>query len=277
MRSRKKLIILFSILLIVVVIIILISTLFNLKEIEVRYVNGMTAELSTEDIASNVAKYKGKNLLFLSEKSVTESVKATTPYIKTVELERIFPNKIIIYVSGREELFALKLTDEGQEKYFLTDITGQVLRKSASPLDNNKEDQKENILIRGITEDDLKSQPKVGDRLSLADDYKLNFALDAMLALNSFEEPYGYTVPQMKDFIDYIDISDTKYPAVATKQGVRFVFSAYDKDVMKQMQVAIGVYNQLEDDQKSGGKLILISDASSTLGYSCNYKPEEFA
>lgn len=133
MLRNKRIIIIFCVLLFISIAAVLTSVLFTVGEIEVvcaskpEYLNINEEELK-EDIDIN---YSGKNIIFLDTKSLINQVEKDFPNVKVLNVERVFPKKVIITVKERLEVYCF--TKGG--KYIYTDFECKVLRISDTKSD----------------------------------------------------------------------------------------------------------------------------------------------
>lgn len=105
-------------------------------------------------------------------------------YIRIINIETKFPNKYVIHVAEREELFAIK--NEETNKYYVCDRDLRVLKI----LDSFSSENNNAILLKGVTI--LNKSASVGDFLSVKEEEIKDF-YDAMLKSNrNFAEQISY-------------------------------------------------------------------------------------
>lgn len=127
LKKYKKLIIALSVILgVVIVCVILNFTLFSLKKVDINFKNQamIFTEQSKESIANNSAIKKGISIFTVNKKNITQQLEKDYPYLKVINIETVFPNKIIIHCAEREETYAVKASDT---KYFICDAEFKVL------------------------------------------------------------------------------------------------------------------------------------------------------
>ena len=127
LKKYKKLIIALSVVLgVVLVCVILNFTLFSLKTVEIDFKNEpmIFTDESKESIANNSAIKKGTSVFAISKNNITEQLEKDNPYLKVINIETVFPNKIVIHCAEREETYAVKASDS---KYFICDAEFKVL------------------------------------------------------------------------------------------------------------------------------------------------------
>ncbi len=129
MSKNKKLIILGGALLgVILILLILAFTLFGLKKIEFNALNStdIFSSSQTQEEAIQISKFKKNScVLFLNKKIATQNLEKNYPYIKIINIETKFPNKIVIHYAEREEVFAIQ---NGVDKFFITDDELKILR-----------------------------------------------------------------------------------------------------------------------------------------------------
>lgn len=203
MSKKKKLIILSGALLgVIFILLILAFTLFGLKTIEFNALNS-TNILSTSQTQDEVKKVsnlkKHSCVLFLNKKNASANIENNFPYLKIVNIETKFPNKVIIHYAEREEVFAIQNGD----KYFITDGELKVLRivENAEGYSSSRQNP---ILLTGFQIQD--SNVKRGEILSLKKHNELikNFAQSLLLC--------NHDVVEQKSLIKQISLkySDTQ-------------------------------------------------------------------
>ncbi len=132
LQKHKKLIISLGVILGVVLILIILNfTLFALKSVEIDFKNdsNIFTEESKDSIANNDVIKKGTSIFALSKKNITNTLEKDNPYLKVINIETVFPNKIIIHCAEREETYAVKASDT---KYFICDAEFKVLNIATS-------------------------------------------------------------------------------------------------------------------------------------------------
>ena len=134
--------------LIAVVIIAVISTMgaiLRVKEISVE-ISG--ENVIVEDIVNFSRIKEGGSILSLNEIDAINRIESaySDNSVKVEGIERVFPNKVVIYVKERTPIFAVKR--KNTDKYVLTDIDFQMSRK----VENNV-DITSYIVVKGVEVD----------------------------------------------------------------------------------------------------------------------------
>lgn len=126
LKNKKFIISLGVILGLVLLIVVLSFTLFALRNVEVEFKNN--TQIFTEEtkmsISENSVIAKGTPVFALNKTKMIEELEKDKPYLEIINIETIFPNKIIIHCAEREETYAVKA---GDKKYFICDKDFKVL------------------------------------------------------------------------------------------------------------------------------------------------------
>ncbi len=122
----KRVLALIIIFAIIAITLILCATVFLLRNVEVGYsAVGEDAVVSKEEIIAASGLKPNKNVLFINEKQIVSNVQQKYPQVKVINVERVFPNKVIIYVTVRVPILAVSVGDEFaliDREMFVTDI-----------------------------------------------------------------------------------------------------------------------------------------------------------
>lgn len=125
MKGNARIIVFVAIVLLIIVIVLLNMTLFTVNSITV--LNEVESQLIDEQsIITNSNIRIGSNIFLLSEKKSREQIEITHPYLEVKNIERVFPNKVVIHVSVRIPLMAIKIRDA--ELYAVIDSSLKILQ-----------------------------------------------------------------------------------------------------------------------------------------------------
>ena len=107
-KKHKRFLIVLSVLLVLfITLIILLFTVFSLKkvdvELETEYKN-LTPEIQLQ-IADEISL--GGTVFFKNKYEIIKNIEKKYPYAKVVNIETVFPNKFVIHLAEREELYAI--------------------------------------------------------------------------------------------------------------------------------------------------------------------------
>lgn len=120
MKKNKSLAIILSILLIIVLFVVLTSTIFCFKNVELNFLSNTIVLNEKNDEILNSGDFKfGKSIFFLNKNEIKNTLEEKNPYLKVINIETIFPNKIKINVIERNSLLCLKGYNEGNFSSFM--------------------------------------------------------------------------------------------------------------------------------------------------------------
>ena len=155
---NKKLVISLSVILgVVLTAIILCFTVFTIKSVELDFRTSTQHEWNESELVEASRIPNGKCLLFLSTKQYEENLETNYPYLEVINIEKVFPSKIIVHLAEREEFFALK---SGESTFFL-DKDFKVLRSQTEGFTSTKTNP---ILLNGLRFD---GEIVVGQKLNI--------------------------------------------------------------------------------------------------------------
>ena len=124
MKKRCELIIL-SVLIFIAVVVVLSSSIFSFSETNLDFLTTtVNLNVNEEDIFKASKLEYGKSIFSINKNQAQKNIEKQNPYIKVVNIETVFPNKIIFHVAERQELFAVKYLD----KYLILDDEGKILQ-----------------------------------------------------------------------------------------------------------------------------------------------------
>ncbi|MCK9574916.1 MAG: FtsQ-type POTRA domain-containing protein [Clostridia bacterium] len=129
--KNKRLIVILGILFFIAFIVVLSSTVFTLQSVSLSFgqtLNVETTVFGTEQervavIESGNFNY-GNCIFFIDKNENIDNLEKLNPYIKIVNIETKFPNKLVIHALEREELYSVRLNENS---YAITDSTLKVL------------------------------------------------------------------------------------------------------------------------------------------------------
>lgn len=159
----KRLIIWSSVILAVIVLCFVLSfTLFTTANISFDFQNQTTifaGEEKQQEVINSASINTKMPIFTLNKSQIVEKLETRNPYLKVINIETIFPNKLVIHCCEREELFCIKGRDE---LYYICDDELKILsisRTTASASQGNP------IVLEGISV--LNTGASVGDILDL--------------------------------------------------------------------------------------------------------------
>lgn len=135
MKFKKWYFILGAILAIVVITIILSFTAFSLKSVSIDFrtsSSNITQSVSEKEIIESGKFKMGKPVFFQNKKQYSKNIENFNPYIKVVNIETIFPSKLVVHIAERQEVYAVKgkaiVNESEQDCFYICDEHLRVLR-----------------------------------------------------------------------------------------------------------------------------------------------------
>ncbi len=237
--KHKKIFYILTVSLYIVILLLSLSFLFSVKEVKRNYsmVTGSERYLQLE---KQLDGYENKNLLFLNTMKIKNKLEAD-PYIVVKSIKKKYPNKLVVDIEERREMFVL----ETQNEKYLLDDNYFVLKKV------DKQSQNENIeLVLNYAEFDF-SQLVVGKEIKAIND-DIIVCVNEMLAIFS----------DWKNILKGIEVEQVFGEATNfrvcfyTNQGVVIeIRKALDEGV-KKAQSAYDRYCELSDFEKTSGRIL---------------------
>lgn len=108
LRKHKKLIIVLSVIVaLLITLIVLMFTLFSLKSVEIEFETGN--KIITNEMQSQIISEidLGGTVFFKDKDEMTSKIEKKYPYVKVINIETILPNKFIIHIAERQEIYAI--------------------------------------------------------------------------------------------------------------------------------------------------------------------------
>lgn len=237
----KKLVITLSVVFgAILIVLILFWTLFALSSVTVEYSSSKINITATDEEIVEAGEFRmGACVLFESKKKSIENIENKAKenknfaYIRVLNIETVFPNKIVIHVAEREELFSVKFQsfdENGQatDKFYVCDRDLRVLNILDSVTGNL-------IVLDGLSISNDGVQ--IGDFLQVEERGVLNFYA-AMLQNNiSLSQQLGKfesaTLLKIKDELG------VEYPAMqlVSRNGRKFLIENIDFALPQKIQL----------------------------------------
>lgn len=227
--KNKRLAIFLIILTILTVFVILSSAIFSLKFVEIKFLSSTNVLTYTEHeiIESGNFKY-GENVFFSSKSNYIKNLEKANPYIKVINIETKFPNKLVINAVERDECYVIKLSNN---KYAVTDEQMKVLKL----LDVYKNTSNNGIEIKNTN---LTSQTvEEGDFFVLENDY-------FKVLFNSFRE-WKISYNEVKEKIENIQLNFNKAGQllINMRSGVKVVIDNSSVQMSDKINMAFSIYD----------------------------------
>ncbi len=252
--SKKLIITLSVVFCVIAVVLILFWTLFALSSVTVEFSSTLiNLTISEAEIIEAGNFNYGACVLFESKTKYIENINnyasenENFAYLQVVNIETVFPNKFVIHVTEREELFAVEVDLNGDKQYLICDREFRVLKI----LEEYTSTQNNGILLKGLEFDN--DDVKVGDFLDVEQTAMLNF-YSAMVANNrDLAEQWGkFQELELGRYVD--DFTGIEYTSLTltTFQGRIFEIDNIDFAFVNKIQLMFAVesaiYNQNVDE-----------------------------
>ena len=161
MKYKRLIIVLGSIFAFVVLCTILSFTLFKTGNISFDFHNNtviFAEEQKQEEVIKSAEINTCMPIFTLNKKAIIEKLESKNPYLKVINIETVFPNKLVLHCAEREELFCIKGRDE---LYYICDDELKIL----SITRNIVTSQESAVILDGVSV--LNTGASVGDYLEL--------------------------------------------------------------------------------------------------------------
>lgn len=239
--KNKSLIIILSILASIVLIVILSSTIFCLKTVELNFMsNTINLTNKEEDIIKSVNFKYNQSIFFIDKNNYIKKLEQQNPYLKIVNIETIFPNKLVINSVERNELFTLKGYDGETFKNYLTiDEDLKILS-----LQNNFTNLHTNPILLTLDGENVQTNTS-GQMLN-----SLNNNIIKKLANELYA--YNNNVLILKANFEEIIINENNKNNIKIKMrsGVEILLKDMQNKLTEKFMLALSYYNNLEDKTK---------------------------
>lgn len=105
-------------------------TLFKVKKVTFNFRNDTTifqSEVKQREVIESANINYNIPIFAVNKNEIIKNLELNNPYIKVVNIETVFPNKLVLHCVEREELFYVESTSD--EMYFICDSEFKVLNK----------------------------------------------------------------------------------------------------------------------------------------------------
>ena len=263
MTKKNKIITTFiSLLAIIVLLVVLSSTLFAVSEVKVSFQtppqNGLTSVSETEIVQSANIKL-GTNVFLLEKKKATQNLEKANPYIKVINIETKFPNKVIIHAAERDEVLAFQKDD----KCYITDCDFKVLR-----IVNGEYTSDNSNAIKILFDGEGASE---GEFLNVSDKFKPLKTLEEANYQNFSKEESANALITLLATYKSISVLEDKIE-LQTFLGVKVtIYSPGFKQQEKLKMITI-IMDSLTDEQKHLGTITISQSDGKVVG---SYRADE--
>ena len=260
--KSKRLIALMIILCFVAIIVVLSSTVFTLQTVSLNWLTtrSLLAEDNLDSLTNNIQMPLGESVFLFKKSDLKEALEKNNPYLQVVGIETVFPNKAVVHVAERRQLYAIKVS---QENYIILDRYLKILNViSADTLFSISEgnrpaiveinndgvslavDTNNNIVVKVSDGQQLIKDLsfKVGDFLDVsnADDF-LKSLTESLLEAN-------YKDQSIRGFISKISLNENEEINIETRCGINISLKACNEDLTTKLLTGIGAYEKLRNE-----------------------------
>lgn len=255
--KNKSLIISLSILAFIVLIVVLSSTIFCLKSVEINFVSNTInlTDKQSEIIETTDFKYN-QSIFFVNKENYKKQIEQNYPYIKVVNIETVFPNKLIVNALERNELFVIKTYEENSFKnYLVLDDELKILSSTQSFTNTHLNP----ILI--TTEGEFTPTNLVGQNLlSTNNELIKNLAVE-LYAYNS--SPLILKANFEEINLNYENVGNVR---IKMRSGVEIILKDAGVRLSEKFMLALSYYNELSD--KTTGRITTyVNNEDKVVGY----------
>ena len=229
-------------------------TLFALSTVTVDFkTTTKNLTITSEEIVDAGEFNYGASVLFDGKNKYIDNINSKIQenenfaYLEVVNIETVFPNKYVIHVAEREEVFAINL----QDKYLICDDDLRILR-----IENEFQNDRENpILLEGLNV--LNDECKIGDFL-LVEQNGVKNIYNALLANNrNLTESRGF-IKSLTLSKNHVEITDKEYDSITltTFQDRTYVINNIDFALENKFQLMFALDSSIYKQINSEGKLV---------------------
>lgn len=247
----------------VAVVLILFWTLFALSSVSVKFhTTTKNLLLSEEEIVEAGDFSFGACVIFDGKSKYVERLNEAVSenenfaYLEVVNIETVFPNRYVIHVAEREEIFACQYGDE----VLILDEDLRVLRKESGQYLSTKDNA---IELKNLSI--LNEEIGVGDFLDVEQVGVLNL-YNAFLANNrTLAEQKGF-VKEIELGVNHVDITNRDYVSakITTHLGREFVINNIDFALANKIQLMFALDSTLFNQIDGNGNIV---DADGNVVY----------
>ncbi len=257
--KNKRLIIFLSILGFFAFLVILGSTVFALDTVSVNFVSTTNYLTNKEEVVIENSKINlGSSIFFINKEEVSQKIEKENPYVKIVSIETVFPNRLVLHIIEREEVYALKMDDNN---YAICDREFKVLKIEDSLINSY-------VILTGYENIDA-TATEAGDYVNL-EGRKESIIDDAINTLLTWDNNIVNIKANVKE-IEF-DYERENQIRIEMQSGVNIVVKDADKMAAEKIVLGISLYTSEEADYHSSGVILVIEEQDGTI--SAVYSPQ---
>ena len=250
--KNKKLLIVCIVLATLVAIVVLMSALTSLSQCAVLLYDESGVQIAGDDTLPKaediLAKYKGKNVVFLDKQEVLDQLNLAYPTWHFIDVVKQFPNKIDVCVTKRLPLFVFSLSN----KTYYLDSKGYVVDEESAQ--DHTLISLDNVFGGSVT----KAQVGLYIDFSLtADDAKLTYVLQTVSTVWRLYYDVSEISQLVKGFQFTTENGQYKMTIITNAQAKLVVISP-DEDLEERILKVVSVYNNPEKDFQNSSTIITV-------------------
>lgn len=228
--KNKRLAIFLTIFVFFAIVIVLSSAVFSLGNVSIKYLSTTNVLTGQEQSVLESANFKyGESVFFSNKKEYIKNLEKSNPYIRVINIQTVFPNKLIVNAVERNETYVIKLDSN---KYVKTDEFLKVLSIS-----NVFQNTTANGIV--IENSGLNSQSvQAGDFFEIQDDYLTQL-------FNCFRE-WDNSYVNLKSKIESIELNynnDTDRLLINMRSGVQIIIRKSKTNLSDKLNLAFSFYD----------------------------------
>lgn len=255
--KNKSLIISLSILAFIVLIVVLSSTIFCLKTAEVNFMSNTINLTNKKDEIIETTDFKyNQSIFFLNKSNYIKQIEENYPYIKIINIETVFPNKLIVNAVERNELFVIKTYEENSFKnYLILDDELKILSTTQSFTNSHLNP----ILI--TIEGEFTATNLAGQTLTSMNNQLIKNLAVELYAYNN--NPLILKANFEEININYENSGDVR---ILMRSGVEIMLKDSNARLSEKFMLALSYYNELTD--KTTGRITTyVNNEDKVVGY----------
>lgn len=246
--KHKKVFYALTVSLYVIVLLLCLSFLFSVQEVKCNY-SMVTISERYQAVNEKLEKYENKNLLFVNTSKIKKELQKD-PYIKVISIKKDFPNKILVNIEERREMFSL----ETETQKFILDENYFVLKSV------DKSAETEVISLKLNYANFSTQELKVGKEINAIQD-------DIIVCVNQMLSIFSDWKNILKGIeVEQVFGENNNYRVYFyTNQGVVIEIRKALEDGTTKAQNAYDRYSTLTDYEKTKGKILSYKKADGTF------------
>ncbi|MBR5438923.1 MAG: FtsQ-type POTRA domain-containing protein [Clostridia bacterium] len=231
----KRVLILVTILFFVTVSIFASAMLFTVNEIEIKAdVIASSGEGVQSKAETVLSSYKGKNYIFTDTNKIANEVQKSSPYVKVVSVNKVFPNKIVVEIKERKEALCLVY----DSKYYVLDEELVILKISNS--NENNVDGLKNVELNLNVADYGQAELAVGAKLNVYDQTAFSYLKNSVTKfVENRQNLESVTLEVKRDGNVYNRLT------LAMREGVKFRIQKANEETLEKLDKAFEFYSNL--------------------------------